>query len=386
MLTMAVGQSDDVDPADAVAAAIDACRAGLGGAVPTAALLISAFDSFEPSIVAAVRAAFPGIHVAGATSAAEMSSAGGYLEDSITLAVFASDTVDITVGLGGGLGSDAEAACRAAVAEALAATAREPRICVVLADAFAIDAPTMLEMVARIVPAGVEVVGGASARIDLGTTVPTYQFCDDRVVEDGIAVLLFSGPVRASVAVGTGWTPIGPLGTVTATDGGDITRIDDQPAAAFFARYLDSAGPAAFGNPVAVYEAGIDRPYLRVLLRSDPETGRVALLGSVPVGARIRLTTTDPERILEGVSDSLGLAREAFPAGRGPEAALLFSCSVRKFLLGSRTGQEADRVREMLGPDLPFAGLYCHGEIGPVVVGTTPRFQNETFVTLLLGT
>ena len=89
MFKMAVGHSDDVDPADAIGIAIEQCRASLDGQTPQAAILFAAFDSFEPSIVDDVRRAFPGISIMGATSAAEVSSVNGYQEDSILLAVFA---------------------------------------------------------------------------------------------------------------------------------------------------------------------------------------------------------------------------------------------------------------------------------------------------------
>ena len=89
MLTMAVGQGDDVDPLDAIATAINQCRASLGGKSPQAGILFSAFDSFDPSILAAVAAAFPTATVMGTTSAAEISSIDGYQEDSIILAMFA---------------------------------------------------------------------------------------------------------------------------------------------------------------------------------------------------------------------------------------------------------------------------------------------------------
>src|SRR6188508_2905165 len=120
MLRMAVGHSDELEPLDAIA--IEQCRASLGGATPQAALLLSAFDSFDPAVVAAIREAFPGVHVIGSTSAAEVSSVEGFLEDSISLALFASDTVDLTVGFSPGLANDHEGACRSAAREALEAT------------------------------------------------------------------------------------------------------------------------------------------------------------------------------------------------------------------------------------------------------------------------
>ncbi len=385
MLTMAVGHSDDPEPADAIAAVIAECRATLDGRAPQAGLLFSAFDSFDPSIVAAVRDAFPGVRVVGATSGGELSSMGGYQEDSITLALFASDDVEIRVGMGQGLATDAGAAARAAVEEALTGLTKEPRVCIVLADAFSTDPSLLLEAVREALPAGVEVLGGASATGNLARNCPTYQFRDDAVVDDGIAVLLFAGPLAYSVAVGTGWTSIGTFGVVTAAKPGLICEIDGRPALEFVSRYLDSTGPASYGNPIAIFEDGADEPYLRVAMGSDPTLGTVGIAGSVPVGARVRLSTANTDDILGGVSEALSRAGAGFPAGARPEAALVFSCVVRKFLLGTRTGTESDLVRDALGPSIPFAGLYCTGEIGPAGPAGESRFLNETFVTLLLG-
>jgi hypothetical protein len=387
MLTMAVGHSDDIEPLDAIAAVIEQCRVSLGGRLPQAGLLISAFRSFEPAIVAAVRSAFPGVQVVGSTSAAEVSSVEGFLEDSISLALFASDTADITVGLGTGSSTDVEAACRSAALEALAATDRPPRLAIVLAEAFSADPQRTAEAVTRALPEGVVVVGGGSARGELGTTVPTYQFCNERLTEDGVAVLLFSGRLALSVAVGTGWKTLGARGTVTAARGGGLLdRIDDRPASEFLTPYLDVTGPPAFGNPLAVVEAGTDRSYLRAIVGSDPATGTVRVHGGVPVGATVQLTTAGTDEILAGTRDAVARAKADFPADATPEAALIFSCMVRKYVLGTRTKVEAEMARAEFGPSVPLAGLYCAGEIGPIGDGGSSRFLNETFVTVLLGT
>lgn len=386
MLTMAVGQSDDVDSRDAIAAAIEQCRASLGGLTAQAGILFSAFDSFDPTILAAVRAAFPGVVVMGSTSAAEISSINGFQEDSITLALFASDRVDVTAGLGTGLGEDVEAACRSAASQALAGTRREPKVCIVLTEGFIVDPQLTLDAMARAFPKGVVIVGGTSARRDFVTVTPTYQFCDERVAQDGVAVLLFSGPIAYSTAVGTGWRTIGASGTVTRSEYGAVHEIDGRPALEFLDRYLDVTGRASYGNPLAVVEVGAEESYLRAIQGSDPGTGSVILAGSIPVGATVQLTTADTDDILAGTKAALDRASAEFPVGSRPEAALIFSCAVRKFVLGSRTPVEAELARSVYGSSLPMAGMYCYGEIGPVRAASTSRFLNETFVTLLLGT
>ena len=135
---------------------------------------------------------------------------------------------------------------------------------------------------------------------------------------------------------------------------------------------------------MAIYEPGFEEPYLRVALRTD-DAGAVSIIGSIPIGSAIQLTTATTPDLLDGASGALTRATEAFPDGVKPQAALVFSCMVRKYLLGSRTDQETALTRAAL-PDLPFAGLYCTGEIGPIAPDTGSRFLNETFVALLLGT
>jgi hypothetical protein len=386
MFKMAVGQSDEVEPADAIAAAIDACHAGLGDLEPQAGILFSSFDTFDPSVATALRDAFPTATVMGSTSAAEISSVGGYQEDSLTLAMFASDTVDVTTGLGTGLSRDSDAACRQAAAQALAATDREPTVCVMLAEAYGADPQATLDAMARALPDGVVIVGGASAGRNASALRPSYQFAGDMVTDDGVAVLLFSGALSVSTAVGTGWRMLGATGTVTRSTSGAVLEIDDRPATEFLARYLDVTGPASYGNPLSVVEAGGDEPYYRAISGTDPAIGSVFVAGEVPVGAVVQLTTADTEEILGGTRAALTRAVDGFPAGAEPEAALIFSCAVRRFLLGSRTRVETELARSILGTTIPMAGIYCYGEIGPVRGVETSRYFNETFVTVLLGT
>jgi hypothetical protein len=367
VLKMAVGHSDDPDAADAMAVVIEQCRAALGDMKPQAGILFAAFDSFDRSVVDAVLEAFPGVQVIGGTSAAEVSSVSGYREDSITLSLFASDDVDVTVGLGGGLADDVDAACRAAVTQAIAATTKDPKLCIVLTEGLARDPQLVLEGMAKALPPEVVVVGGASAQRDyIGTNLAGYQFRGNEIVQHGIAVLLFSGPIAFSTAVGTGWRTLGAVGTVTKSDAGAVHEIDGRPALEFLARYLDATGPAAFGNPLAVTEVGASEFYLRAIQGSDPATGSVLLTGEVPVGATVQLTTADTEEILAGTKGALAQAAAAFPAGATAQAAMIFSCAIRQYLLGSRTRVEAELARSEFGTSIPLAGMYCYGEIGPI--------------------
>ncbi len=382
MLTMAVGQSDDVEPAVAVAEAIDQCRATLQGRQPQAGILFIAFDSFDPALPEAVREAFPGIELIGSTSGAEMSSAFGYLEDSIALAVFASDDVDLAVGWGTDAETDATGAARTAVAQALARTTKEPKVCIVLTEAN--TGQRVGEALREVLPPDVLIVGGAAGRSEMGGM--TYQFCGSEVASTGVAILILAGPVLHSSAVGTGWRTLGPSGTVTRSSYGQIHEIDGRPAVDWVSGYMDmSPGRSTFGNPLAAQDPGVDDWYLRVVIGTD-EAGSLLIPGAIPVGATVQMTTTNPDDMLAATSDALERARAAFPGTSQPTAALIFSCAVRKYLLGSRTGEEVELARLQLPDAMPIAGMYCIGEIAPTGESVDSHFLNESFVTLLLGT
>jgi hypothetical protein len=172
---------------------------------------------------------------------------------------------------------------------------------------------------------------------------------------------------------------------VTRADDGRVLEIDGRPAREFVAPYLDGAGPSAFGNPLAVSEPGMTEHYLRVILGVDDATGAIMTPGSVPVGATIQLASTTSERLIDAVGDAVRRANDAFPTGARPEAALIFSCAVRRFLLGSRTSIEIEEAKSGLPSQIPVAGMYCLGEIAPIKGSAGSRLLNESFVTVLLG-
>jgi hypothetical protein len=382
MFKMAVGQSDDVDPIRAVDATIAECRAQLDGLAPRAGLLFAALDSFDPRLVGRVRDAFGAIDVIGATSAAEMSSIGGYQEDSVALALFASDNIEFGVGLGDAIDQDAPAAAKAAAAQALAPISQEPKICVVLAEGA--NTQRAIESLRGELPAGVLMIGGAAGGNELRGTAGTFQVCNDLVSNSGIAIMLMAGPLSFSTAVGMGWRILGPQGVVTASDYGVIKTIDGRPAADWLSGYLDPNTAATSGNPLAIKDAGSDDWYLRVALSTD-EAGGLFIPGSVPEGATVQLTTTNPDDMLEATQAAVERARAAFPLPNEPTAALIFSCAVRKYVLGTRARGEVEAARTILPLSLPIAGMYCMGEVAPTGDEQRSHFLNETFVTLLLG-
>ncbi len=71
MFRMAVGHSDDLDLRGALDEVFAECDAGLAGARPTAGLLMSAWEFDHRALIDAVLARYPGIELAGSSSAGD---------------------------------------------------------------------------------------------------------------------------------------------------------------------------------------------------------------------------------------------------------------------------------------------------------------------------
>ena len=388
MFRMAVGHSDDVDLDDALAAVFAECEAGLAGAAPKAGLVLSAWDTDHRALVDAVRGRYPGIELAGSSTAGEMSSVLGFREDSVAIALFAADGIDVVAGLGHRLARDPLAAAHEAVAAASAKTTLPLRLCLVLPTVGGIPASVILESLRTALGPGVPIVGGGAAPRDPAAEPEggtSWEFGGGDIATDALAVLLFAGPVAFSFGVETGWRGVGPRATVTRSVGDTVLEIDGRPALGFYERYIGDGQPPR-ANPLAIFEdAAPDRFYLRTPVSYDHAAGSISFFGAVPEGATVQITVAATEQIFEGARASIADALAAFPAGARPAGALLFSCATRKYLLGLRAGHELDVIRDQLGPDVPVGGFYCMGEIAPVSSPDATRFHNATMVSLLLG-
>ena len=211
------------------------------------------------------------------------------------------------------------------------------------------------------------------------------EIAGDVVTDDAIAILLFCGPLAMSYGVDTGWRGVGPMATVTSVTADSVVEIDGRPALEFYERYLGTVTPA-IANPLAVFDVrDAPRFYLRTPIAYDQETGCVTFFGAIPDGAKVQLTVAATDEIFDGARASIADALATYPAGHTPDAALIFSCATRRFLLGTRARREIEVVRDALGMATPVAGVYCLGEIAPMAVGDSSRFHNATMVSILLG-
>jgi len=389
----AVGHSEDLDSADAIAEALDQCASKLDGKTPQAGLLYAGIGHDHQALLDGIETRYPGLQLIGCTTHGELSSEG-FAEDSVALMLIHSEHVRFRAGVGEGTRTDHDGAARQAARIALDGLDAPVRLCIALPEgiggAYA-DAPCtlpigLLDALGAALGPDVLVCGGLAA--DQMRFSTTYQFCNGKVYSDAVPILLAAGPLHVATGVASGWEPIGEEHRLTSVDGLVIGGIDGEPPRDVWRRFFGVDTHTGAPNFFAVYpdENGsreTDEFYLCSPSRFQDDGSMVTMTPAMP-GARIRFTSATRDQLLAGAASSAEKARTAYP-GTQPEAALVFSCASRPALLGTRVGGEAERLREQIGASLPAVGFYTYGEICPLPSSSKPVHHVSTFVTVLIG-
>jgi hypothetical protein len=218
--------------------------------------------------------------------------------------------------------------------------------------------------------------GGAGNNYIFGE--PTYQYCDDEIVSDGVSYALLSGKAQASWAISHSLIPIGGERKVTRSQGNVIYEIDGKPALEVLGEYLpeDARADERDWMRYAVSLALCFRApsYMKdeeYVVRGVPQPnltdGSVTVQTEVKEGTSVWFSSRDKEKLATGLDRMARQIKEQL-GGEKPNLVLQFECATRGKMMfrDQEKLQFLRQFRQSLGPDAPWAGFYTIGEIGPV--------------------
>jgi hypothetical protein len=232
--------------------------------------------------------------------------------------------------------------------------------------------------------------GGAGDNLAL---VQTYQYCDDEVVSDGVAYAMLSGEAQPASTIGIGYIPIGGERKVTRSQGNVIYEIDGKPALEMLQEYLpDNALAEDWRRYVISCVLCLRAPsymkdeeyVVRTILSLDAADGSAIVQTEVPEGTSVWMTSKDQEKFTTGLDRMAEQIKQEL-GGNEPKLVLHFDCVSRGKLMfrDQEKLQLLRKLRQAVDPEVPWAGFYTFGEIGPV--GKHNCYHNYTGVVLALG-
>ncbi|PKM95421.1 MAG: hypothetical protein CVU84_04965 [Firmicutes bacterium HGW-Firmicutes-1] len=383
MLKVAVGHSEDVDSKDAIIDCLEQCNQCLQGLIPQAGVLYSAIEFDHKLILEEVIKMYPDIELIGCTTDGEMSSRLGCIEDSVTLILFYSDTIQMKAGLGINLSQSPEDAAQVAIKEAKSKLNHEPSFCITLAESMTVGGVAIIKALQKELGIMFPLFGGLAA--DQWVMKKTYQFYKNQVLTDAVLVLLFSGDILFSSGVASGWSPIGHKKLVTRAINNIVYEVDGEPILDFYNRYVGgnySRVPTEY--PLAVFPEKSEKFYIRSPYTFNEKDKSITFFGDVPENVVVQLVSSSIENMSIASETALREAIEGYK-GTTPEAALVFTCSARKAILGMNVDKEYLYLQKNMPEGFPICGFYTYGEIAPLENNKESRFHNGTIAVVLVG-
>ena len=209
---------------------------------------------------------------------------------------------------------------------------------------------------------------------------------DDQVVT-GAVICSIGGDWRLDSVVAQGCRPIGPVFAIEQVQRNVVLELSDgerrDTPVACLQRILADLSEEERDQVRHSLFLGIERRNLQLtpnrldasggaflvrnLIGVDPNNGAVAVADQVRPGMNVQfqLREADASR-----NDALNLLRSSTEnAGSAPVFGLLMACLGRGQGLFGQPDGDVNLGRTVM-PDLPMAGAFCNGEIGPVA-GTT---------------
>lgn len=242
---------------------------------------------------------------------------------------------------------------------------------ILVGDPFSFPADLLLERMNEDRP-GISVIGGMASS---GSTPGENRLIlGNQTFAEGAVVAVIQGGVRLRTVVSQGCRPIGKPYVVTKAERNVIYDLGGQSALIRLKELFDSLPTREqllvqrnlhVGRVVSEYQSHFDQGdfLVRNVVGTVPNVGGIAIGDYIRAGQTVRFHVRDQE----AADAELRQLLSTLP--RTPNAkilaGLLFTCNGRGSRLFSQPNHDAQMLQKYMG-DIPVAGFFAAGEIGPV--------------------
>jgi small ligand-binding sensory domain FIST len=242
---------------------------------------------------------------------------------------------------------------------------------VMICDPFTFPADLLLQHLNEAVPGAIVVGGNASGGAEAGQTI---LFQDREIHREGAVGVRLPGSVAVRALVSQGCRPIGDALVVTRAEQNIVFELAGRPPLERLRETVAALAPPDrelvsqglhVGRAIDEYktEQGTGDFLVRGVIGADPNTGAVAVGDHLEVGQTLRFHVRDAATADEELRALLD--REVGELPGRPAGALLFTCNGRGTRLFPTPDHDARLISSYLN-DVPVAGFFCAGELGPV--------------------
>lgn len=191
-----------------------------------------------------------------------------------------------------------------------------------------------------------------------GTEVKTHH---------AVALGFYGDHIQVFAGTGTGWDPFGPARVVTKASKNTVFEIDGIPALKLYREYLkeDAQNLPVSGVlfPLGV-SWGKNENIVRSVARIDEANQGLIFASRIPENTKVQLMHSNVMKLIDAAKNALDNCHLDFTNG-DPTFALIVSCIGRRMIMGQKTEDEIEIIRDRLPLHTEISGFYSYGEFAP---------------------
>jgi hypothetical protein len=222
-----------------------------------------------------------------------------------------------------------------------------------------------------------------------------FQIMNNQIFANAAVGLIISGNVQVGIGQRHGWRPLGKPRFIEHCEDNIIKSISgQQPAFLYHEFFGDHAKELTYDGlssmtllyPLGILEEESRQYILRHATNLLPD-GSIVCQGDVQQGAEVHLMIGNKETCQQAAVEAAVDAKNELH-GKEAQLVIIIESLSRLKLLGRDHLQEIKKIREVFGPNVPIAGMFSNGQIGPSLSNDNfkkPVYQNESIVILALA-
>jgi hypothetical protein len=359
---------------------------------PKVLLVFSSTKYDQQQLIKGINNTAKGVPVIGCSSAGEITTFGP-TRGTVVIMALASDSVDFTIGLGSQISKSSRQAGRELARNIKSDAKSKISALLVFSDILTGNGDEILKGIQEVFSEKLFIAGCAAG--DDFLFKETYVYYKDKFVPASLAGLSLSGKYTIGVGVRHGWVPIGLPVKVTKSHGAVVDELEGKPAVEFYVEHfgmsVEDLMKETFAQLAITYPLGRnietnDEPLIRYPIDINSQGG-IRFTAGIPEGSSVRLMLGSREEAIKATEEAAKIALTQLKE-KPVKAAIVFDNIARDKLLAQHAPEEIEKIKELIGDNVPLVGCYTYGEFAPNIKKNAPDicfFHNETMTVVLLA-